>query len=194
MQELLFYLQLGFEHVLDPSAYDHVLFLFALAIPFGWRSWKKLLLLATVFTLFHCLSLALSAYKIMQVDTGLVEFLIPVTILLTALFNFFYLVRDADDTAIFLHLLATAFFGLVHGFGFSNYFNMLVADLESKGFPLLGFALGIEFAQVSVILLALLLMVGLRSLPFLGKQRALTVASILVILITIPLLIDTFPF
>ena len=194
MQDLFFYLQLGFEHVLDPSGYDHILFLFALAVPFAWKSWKKLLVLATVFTIFHCISLAISAYDLMRVDVGMIEFLIPVTILLTALFNFFYLYRDADDTGVYLHLLATAFFGLIHGFGFSNYFNLLVADLKQKSLPLIGFALGIEFAQVLVIMLAVLLMELLRRLPKFGKRPALILASVLVIIITIPLLIETFPY
>lgn len=194
MKDLLFYLQLGFEHVLDPSAYDHILFLYALAIPFGWKSWKKLVVLATVFTVFHCLSLAISAYDLLRVDVGMIEFLIPVTILLTALFNFFYLYRDADRAGIYLHLMATAFFGLVHGFGFSNYFNMLVADLDSKALPLTGFALGIECAQVAVILGALFFMELVRRIPGLGRKAILVAASILVIAITIPLLISTFPF
>lgn len=194
MKDLFFYLQLGFEHVLDPSAYDHILFLYALAIPFGWRSWKKLVILATVFTVFHCLSLAVSAYDLLRVDVGMIEFLIPVTILLTALFNFFYLYRDADQAGIYLHLLATAFFGLVHGFGFSNYFNMLVADLDSKTLPLAGFALGIECAQVAVILGALFFMELIRRIPGLSRKIVLVAASILVVAITIPLLISTFPF
>lgn len=194
MQDLLFYLQLGFEHVLDPSGYDHILFLFALAVPFAWKSWKKLLILATVFTVFHCISLAVSAYDLLRVDVGMIEFLIPLTILLTALFNFFYLFRDADETGVYLHLLATAFFGLIHGFGFSNYFNLIVADLQEKSMPLIGFALGIEFAQVLVVTLALLLMELLRKIPNFGKRYALIAASILVVIITIPLLIDTFPF
>ncbi len=194
MEDLLFYLRLGFQHVLDPSAYDHILFLFALAIPFGWKSWKKMLLLATVFTLFHCISLAISAYDLMRVDVRMIEFLIPVTIVLTALFNFFYLFRNADETAVYLHLVATAFFGLIHGFGFSNYFNLLVADLESKNQPLIGFALGIECAQLLVIMGALLLMEVIRRIPGLNRNIALIAASILVVAVTIPLLISTFPF
>jgi len=87
MQDFLFYIQLGLNHVLDFSAYDHILFLVALAIPFSIGKWKNVVILATIFTISHCLSLAFSVYDIFRVDVALIEFLIPVTILLTALFN-----------------------------------------------------------------------------------------------------------
>ena len=136
MQEFLFYIRLGLDHVLDFGAYDHILFLSALAVPFTFKYWKRVLILATIFTIAHCTSLALSVYEVATVDVGLIEFLIPVTILLTALFNFAYVYKEALDVGLFLHILATAFFGLIHGFGFSNYFKMLMAEEEDKITPL----------------------------------------------------------
>lgn len=188
-----FYLQLGFDHVMDPSAYDHLLFLAALAAPFTFRSWKKVLVLATVFTIAHCLSLAVSAYGLLRVDTAWVEFLIPVTILLTALFNLWYLRRDADETGLYLHLGATAFFGLIHGFGFSNYFNMLMAGTGAKAVPLLGFAGGIEIAQVLMIFAVLALAYLLQSGLGIKRTYFIAAASIIIALITIPMLFETFP-
>lgn len=193
MQEFFFYVQLGFDHVLDPSAYDHILFLSALALPFSFRSWKKVLILATIFTIFHCLSLGLSAFDVMRVDTGWIEFLIPVTILLTALFDLFYLRKDADRSGIYLHAPATAFFGAIHGFGFSNYFNMLMADSEAKWLPLLGFATGIELSQVLIILAILLLAYLLQEVLPVKRRYFILVGAILVALITLPMLRDTFP-
>lgn len=193
MQDFLFYIKLGLNHVLDFGAYDHILFLSALAVPFTFKYWKRVLILATVFTITHCISLAFSVYEVVTVDVGLIEFLIPVTILLTALFNFTYVFKEAMDVGLFLHILATSFFGLVHGFGFSNYFKMLMAEEEDKITPLLGFATGIELSQVTIILVVLAIAYVVLDLLKIKRRIFITVASILIIAITIPLLIATFP-
>ena len=158
MNDLLFYTDLGFFHVLDLAGYDHVLFLTALALPFTFSQWKKVFWLSTLFTLAHCFSLALAAFGIVNIDSDLVEFLIPVTILITALFNL-YIERRGDSIAraFRLDLLTTAFFGLIHGLGFSNYFRMLMAGEDEKSGPLIGFAVGIELAQLLVLLFVLTL-------------------------------------
>ncbi|WP_338039197.1 HupE/UreJ family protein [Maribacter litopenaei] len=127
MENFWFYINMGLNHVLDLSAYDHILFLSALAIPFTFKNWKKVLLLATVFTITHCLSLMLSVFEIVVMDVSLIEFLIPVTIFLTAIFNIVYLKSLQGYKSILLHVVSTAFFGLIHGFGFSNYFKMLIS-------------------------------------------------------------------
>ena len=193
MQEFWFYVDLGFKHVLDLGAYDHILFLAALATPFTFRKWKKVVLLATIFTIAHCTSLALSAFDVFTVDVGLIEFLIPVTIFLTALFNLIYVFKDAVDVGMYLHSLATAFFGLIHGFGFSNYFKLLMAEEEDKVTPLLGFATGIEFSQVAIILIVLGVAYIAQNHLNLKKKHFITILSILIMAITIPLLIGTFP-
>ncbi len=87
MEQVLFYFELGLTHVLDPQAYDHVLFLAALALPFQLKEFTKVVWLATAFTLAHCTSLALSVYKVIEIDSSIIEFLIPVTIVITAVFN-----------------------------------------------------------------------------------------------------------
>lgn len=193
MNEFWFYIKLGFEHVLDLGAYDHILFLAALAVPFTFKSWKKVLILATIFTIAHCTSLALSAFGIVGVNALWIEFLIPVTIALTAIFNLYQLKMNKTTTAIGFHSIATAFFGLVHGFGFSNYFNMLMAEEENKLTPLLGFATGIEFSQVVIVLLVL--SVAFLFLDVLKVKQKVFIAAVsaLIVLVTIPMLIDTFP-
>lgn len=193
MQDFLFYTELGLDHVLDVNAYDHILFLLALVIPFTFKNWVKVLWLATVFTVTHCLSLGLSAFGIVTVDVSLIEFLIPVTILLTALYNILKLRTSIEEKSMAWHMIATAFFGLVHGFGFSNYFKMLVAELDEKVSPLIGFALGIEISQVVIVLIVLLLTFVFQSVFKVKRALFVMVASIIVILITIPLLYDTFP-
>ena len=193
MQDFLFYTELGLHHVLDVNAYDHILFLLALVIPFTFKNWVKVLWLATIFTVTHCLSLGLSAFGIVTVDVSLIEFLIPVTILLTALYNILKLRTSIEEKSMAWHMIATAFFGLVHGFGFSNYFKMLVAELDEKVSPLIGFALGIELSQVLIVLVVLLLTFIFQSVFKVKRALFVMVASIIVILITIPLLYDTFP-
>ncbi|MCK0155816.1 HupE/UreJ family protein [Cellulophaga sp. F20128] len=193
MEEFLFYTELGLYHVLDFGAYDHILFLTALAIPFTFSSWKNIILLATVFTIAHCFSLGLSSYEVLTVDVALIEFLIPVTILLTALFNIYSAKNKKEIHSIKLHLAATTFFGLIHGFGFSNYFKMLMAEEEDKLTPLLGFATGIEMSQLLILIFALGLTFVVLNLLKVKQRLYVIVASILVIAITIPMLIDTFP-
>lgn len=193
MQDFWFYTELGLNHVLDINAYDHILFLLVLVIPFTFKNWVKVLWLATIFTATHCLSLALSAFEVITIDVSLIEFLIPVTILLTALYNILKLRISIEAKSMAWHMIATAFFGLVHGFGFSNYFRMLVAELDEKVSPLMGFALGIELSQVVIVLMVLLLTFVFQTILNVKRSLFVLVASTIVILITIPLLYDKFP-
>lgn len=194
MQEFWFYIQLGLNHVLDFAAYDHILFLSALAIPFTFKNWKQVVLLATIFTIAHCSSLALSVYEISTMDSGLIEFLIPVTILLTAIFNLVFAKYKFTSISFYIHSLATAFFGLVHGFGFSNYFKMLMSEEEEKLSGLAGFATGIEISQVLIILCILAFAFLFQSFFKVKKNIFIIVASIIITGITIPMLINTFPY
>ncbi len=193
MEDFFFYIKLGLEHVLDLGAYDHILFLAALAVPFTFKSWKHVVLLATVFTIAHCTSLAFSVYGIYKVDVGLIEFLIPVTIALTALFNLYQVLLKREYINLSFHLLATAFFGVVHGFGFSNYFNLLMAEEENKLGPLLGFATGIELSQVTIIFIVLGVAYFFQSVLKLNSRLFVGIASILILFVTIPMLLETFP-
>lgn len=193
MQELWFYVQLGLQHVLDLNAYDHILFLMALALPFTFKSWKSVLLLATVFTFTHCMALVLSVYELVVMKVSWIEFLIPVTILMTALFNLIYQKSQEDHKSIWLPILATAFFGLIHGFGFSNYFRMMIMGEEDKLRPLAGFAAGIEISQVVIVLLVLVLAFVFQSIFKIKKKPFVWGGSMLIIVITLPLLYQTFP-
>ena len=169
MQEFWFYTKLGFDHVMDFGAYDHILFLAALAVPFTFKSWKKVLILCTLFTVAHCLSLALSAYDVIRVNAQIIEFLIPVTIFLTGIFNLFYTGRNADRMKIHWHAMFT------------------------KLNPLLGFAMGIEISQVLIILSILLLGWLVVARFKVNRQIYIAICSVIVLLITIPMLLDTLP-
>ena len=194
MQEFWFYIELGLHHVLDINAYDHILFLTALALPFTFKSWKNVLLLATVFTFTHCLALVFSVYEILEIEASWIEFLIPVTILATAIFNSIDYKNQNENRTIWFHVLATGFFGLIHGFGFSNYFKMMIMGEEDKLAPLLGFAGGIELSQVVIVLLVLILAYVVQSILKVKQSLFIKVGSIIIILVTLPLLYETFPF
>ena len=194
MEDFLFYVELGLGHVLDFNAYDHILFLIALAIPFTFQLWKQILTLVTIFTIAHCLSLAFSVYEIIEVNVAWIEFLIPITILATALFNVKEVVNKDTALNFKLQSAATAFFGLIHGFGFSNYFKMLMAGEDNKLNPLLGFATGIELSQIVIIIGVLFLVFLLVERLRLPKKYFVLGTSTIVILITLPMIYTTWPF
>jgi len=193
MQEFWFYIQLGFNHVLDISAYDHVLFLAALAIPFSFKTWKKVLLLATIFTIAHCLSLTASVYELKTISASLIEFLIPITIILTALYNIYAAYFKKINQNFAFHMIITAFFGGIHGFGFSSYFKMLMTNENEKLIPLLGFATGIEASQSIIILIILLFIYFSKSIFQIKQYIIVIIISVLIIGITLPLLVKAYP-
>ena len=170
-----------------------MLFLTALTAPFTFKHWKKVIVLATLFTIAHCLSLALSAYSIVKADVELVEFLIPLTIMLTAIFNIIQVSSGQSKNKGYLLEFSTTFFGIIHGFGFSNYFNMLMSEEDEKIGPLLGFASGIEISQV-IVIFSILILAYIFQNKFGIKRVVFTVFVLLaIILLTIPMLIDRWP-
>jgi hydrogenase/urease accessory protein HupE len=151
MNDFILYFKIGLNHVLDFSAYDHILFLIVLAVIFSFNQFKKVMWLVTLFTIGHSITLALSAYGVLTVNMDLIEFLIPVTIFITGVVNIFT-AKNSSAGKQSTNLIFALFFGLIHGLGFSNYFKMMVGQEDNKLFPLLEFALGIEAAQIIIIL------------------------------------------
>jgi len=149
------YLKLGIDHIADIKAYDHILFILSLTIVYQIKFWKKLLILITAFTLGHTLTLFLASFNIIKISTDWIEFLIPVTIFLTALIN---VLQKSDKFAASSHrfkYLAALFFGLIHGLGFSNYLRAMISAEDSILAPLLSFNLGVEIGQILIVLVAL---------------------------------------
>ena len=189
MDDFFLYLKMGLNHVLDFSAYDHILFLIALAVVFSFDQLKKVLWLITLFTIGHSLTLALSAYGVLKVDVKIVEFLIPVTIFITGVVNILNLGK-ASSTKDNINLIFALFFGLIHGLGFSNYFRMMVGREEDKLMPLIEFALGIELSQV-IIVLGILIVGALLQFFFKVTRRDwVLVTSAIVIGFVIPMMIE----
>jgi len=193
MENFIFYIQQGFYHVLDKAALDHVLFFIALTIIFSYKSWKKALWLITFFTIAHTLTFGLSVYDLIEVKVDLVEFLIPITILIPLLINIYREIKQISNKKENINIYFAFIFGLIHGLGFSNYFKMLLDDSDSKLLPLLKFSLGIEFAQILIVLIVLFLNYTIRFTPIKNKIWVIGI-SILLILRIIPMLINRFPF
>jgi hypothetical protein len=150
------FLSLGFDHIADLDGYDHILFLMALCAVYGLRHWKRVLILVTAFTVGHTLTLALATLDVLRIPTGLVEFLIPVTIVITGIWN---VTQSGDSVGKTSHRFkyATAlFFGLIHGMGFSNYLRSLLGSEDSLFLPLFSFNLGLEIGQVMIVMIVLL--------------------------------------
>ncbi|RUA08313.1 MAG: HupE/UreJ family protein [Flavobacteriia bacterium] len=190
MDDFIMYIRLGLFHVLDLQAYDHILFLTVLAVIYIFSDWKKVLWLITFFTFGHTLTLALSAYDILHVKMSVVEFLIPVTIMATALANIFFSKKLVSKTESNINLVFAFFFGLIHGLGFSSYFKILVDRNEAKLFPLLEFALGIEMAQVVIVILVLLTGFIFMRILNVNRRDWILVISSVVAGIVIPMLFE----
>ena len=157
------YLELGFEHISDINAYDHILFIVALCAIYTIKEWKHVLILVTAFTIGHSITLAIAALDVVRFSSEIVEFLIPVTIFLTAFFN----VRQLDKTTLAnpsqkklnLNYFIALFFGLIHGMGFSNFLRSSLmpgreSDLVAQ---LFAFNIGLEIGQIMIVLIILFL-------------------------------------
>lgn len=186
-----FNVQYGINHVLDIKAYDHVLFLIVLTVPYLFKDWKRVLLLVTIFTLGHTLSLVLAVYNIVSVKAVMVEFLIPITILIVALFNVFTSGKGAQKEKVGVLFLSTLFFGLIHGLGFAREFKMLLSDSDSKLVLLLEFALGIELAQIIIVFAVLLLGYIMQTIFRFNKRDWIMVISAIVVGLVIPMILNS---
>jgi hypothetical protein len=155
-ESFLLYLKLGWEHIVSADAIDHQLFLLALVVPFSFRDRRNLFILITSFTIGHCITLALSAQKLISFSSYWIELLIPVTILVTALFQGIRSVRNLPQQEINSLYGMAGFFGLIHGLGFANTLKSLLGREESLLVPLSGFNLGIEAGQIAVLCLLLI--------------------------------------
>ncbi len=191
LENFWFNVEYGINHVLDINAYDHILFLIVLTIPYVFKDWKRVLLLVSMFTLGHTLSLVLAAYNVVSVNGKLVEFLIPITILIVALFNVFTAGKGAQREKVGVLFLTTLFFGLVHGLGFAREFQMLLGDTDNKLVLLLEFALGIEISQIIIVFIVLFLGYIVQTLFRFSKRDWIMVISAIVVGLVIPMLLNS---
>ena len=189
MNEFILYFKMGLYHVLDFLAYDHVLFLVVLTVVFSFNHWKKIIWLITLFTIGHSISLFLSSYNIIKFKTALIEFLIPLTIIITGIINIFTAKNSASGKQN-INLLFALFFGLVHGFAFSNYFKSMIGKSENKILPLLEFSLGIEAAQILIALVILITGTILHNFFKVNKRDWILVLSSIVVGFALQMLLN----
>ncbi|MFM8832653.1 MAG: HupE/UreJ family protein [Cytophagales bacterium] len=157
MSSFSLYFSLGRDHILDyANGYDHILFVLALCSVYVIRDWKKILILVTAFTIGHSITLALATLQIISVDTALIELLIPITILITAVSNLFKKIEIASGQNVQINYGFALFFGLIHGMGFSNYLRAILGKDQSIISQLLAFNLGLEYGQIIVVVLFLI--------------------------------------
>ncbi|OMP32004.1 MULTISPECIES: HupE/UreJ family protein [Mangrovimonas] len=188
LADFLTHLQQGMYHVLNIKAYDHILFLIVLMVPYAFKDWKRILLLITVFTLGHSLSLALASYNVVRVNASLVEFLIPITILIVALYNVFTSGKKAPNEKIGILFFATLFLGLVHGMGYVGTFGKFVHASDMKLVTLLEISLGLEIGQLIIAFIVLFLGFLCETIFRFSKRDWVMVISAMVLGAMLPML------
>ena len=188
------YFTLGLEHIADFKGYDHILFIITLCAVYLIKDWRKILILVTAFTVGHSLTLVLATFHLITVSSAWIEFLIPVTILLTAIGNLFQR-KEKFSTSLhrFKYLMALVF-GLIHGLGFSNYLKSLLNAEEKIAWPLFSFNVGIEVGQLMVVSAFLLLALVLINVAKVSRREWNLVISGAGLGISLLLIFERIPF
>jgi hypothetical protein len=189
MSSFELYFKLGLQHILDINGFDHILFVLALCAIYVARDWKKILILVTAFTIGHSLTLALATFNVVQVRSDLIEFLIPVTIAITALVTIFK-PKPSTGRGVQLNYVFAVFFGLIHGLGFSNYLKELLGKEASIWQPLLAFNIGLEVGQI-IIVTAFLLLTSMLNLAGVNRKDWTLVVSAFVLGVACMLMLET---
>ncbi len=196
MQNLGFYFDLGWHHIMAWGALDHVLFVLALSAIYLIGNWKQVLILVTAFTIGHSVTLALSVYDVIRVNDKLVEFLIPCTIVVTALFNL--LQKDPiaigfKPRSLRLNYFLALFFGLIHGLGFANAIRFIMLNDESIGWNLFGFNIGLEAGQIVVVIMILLISYLVVNKAKLNRKWWVRALSIFALIMSVKMIWERFP-
>jgi uncharacterized membrane protein YbjE (DUF340 family) len=176
MTEFFTFMGMGIEHILQfPEGYDHLLFILALSAIYTFSEWKKVFLLVTAFTIGHSVTLLLTVSGISPIPSAVIEWLIPLTILIVCVLNFVVKMDEHHDqpaekvnsTTMHQRYSIALLFGLIHGLGFANYLRQMLPDSLLN--PLLGFNIGLEIAQILVVLIGLL--VGFLMMKYLNFTK-----------------------
>lgn len=191
LENFWFNVDYGLNHVLDFNGYDHILFLIVLSVPYVFKDWKRVLVLVSMFTAGHTLSLVLATYDIVSVNGKLVEFLILLTILIVAIYNVFTARKKGKEQKRGILFFSALFFGLIHGLGFAREFKMFIGKGENKLVTLLEFALGIEIAQIIIVFIVLFLGFFGQVIFRFSNRDWVMILSAIVIGLLLPMLIKT---
>lgn len=154
LQDFIFYFKLGWEHIISADALDHQLFILALVAIYSYTNVKQVLILVTAFTIGHSLTLLLSVLDVIRFESKWVEFMIPCTIVFTAISNLFR--KNFSLKAVKINYFLASGFGLIHGMGFANSVRMMLAKDQNIGWGLFGFNIGLEAGQVFMVFIILM--------------------------------------
>lgn len=191
MSQFVLYFQLGVRHILDINGLDHVLFIIALCSVYILKDWRKVLILVTAFTVGHSVTLALSTFNIVLVRTEIIEFLITLTIFVTAFYNLFKKQFVFQPRRLQANYLFALLFGLIHGFGFSNYLKSILGTESGIVMELFAFNLGIELGQIVVVMIFLSITYILINIFSVPRRDLNLVVSAGIAAIAITLMMDT---
>ncbi|OWK97783.1 HupE / UreJ protein [Kaistella haifensis DSM 19056] len=192
MQDFMLYLKLGWEHIVSLDALDHQLFVLVLMAIFVFKDWKKILWVVTAFTIGHSITLVLSAFDILRAPAKWVEFLIPLTIVITALDNI--LMRNKPQNLMQMNYFFALFFGLIHGMGFANTARMMMSKEQSIFVPLLGFNIGLEVGQIAVVVVIMILHFVMLTLFRVNKKEWVMFVSSAVFALALKMALERIPF
>ncbi len=156
MNEFGLYFKIGYQHIADLKGIDHILFIMALCLRYQFADWTKILILVTAFTIGHSITLVLSVLDVVHYSARWIEFLIPCTIVITAISNLFVKKFSFRSRFPIIYFFAL-FFGLIHGLGFSSYLKSLLGKGHSVVLQLLAFNVGLEAGQLIIVLAVLLI-------------------------------------
>lgn len=182
------YLKLGYQHIVDISSLDHILFVITLCAVYQLAEWRKIAIVITAFTLGHSITLILAALKIIVPNRYVIELLIPVTILVSAVFNLISAKVKIPSAKLYVKYAFALFFGLIHGMSFSSFFTDLMGDASGIVFPLFSFNVGIELGQFFIILFYYFLIYLFCRLTKIEYQRFAWIFSVLGVVVSIVLI------
>jgi hypothetical protein len=192
MSEFWIFFEKGLRHILDLFEYNPILFLIALAAPYSFKDWKKVMLLTAIFTLCHAIAIVLSVFGVVIIKGNLTDLLIPITILIVAVFNLFTIGKSIKNASINSILFITLFFGIIDGLSFATNFKLLlVGSPQSKLIPILEFSLGIETSQILVVFIVLILSYIVQTFFRFSKRDWILVLSSFVIGVVLPMIIKS---
>jgi len=183
---------IGLKHLWNVHAYIDILFLLVLTVPYEFKLWKRILVLISLFTAGHTLALMLSVFNVLTIKSNIIALIIPVLILIVALFNIITAGKSGKKDSITFIAILTSFLGIIHGLGFSNYFNSVVPGKPTdKLLPLFESSLGFGIGQIITVILALLLAYIVQTLLKFSKRDWILIVSSLVVGILIPMVIQS---
>lgn len=187
MGQFELYFRLGTSHILDLAGFDHILFVVALCSLYSIVDWKRIIILVTAFTIGHSVTLALATFELVTINSNLVEFLIPVTIAITAAGN---MLNPKTGKGVQLNYFFAMFFGLIHGLGFSNYLKSLLGKEVSLLQPLFAFNVGLEAGQLLIVLIFLLASLVPLKIFKVNRKQLTIVSSAIIFGMAIMMMID----